>query len=237
MALSRLLGHGTITWIHHPSPLSIPTKPTPRTLLDICQLSAPPCNLNPILFNGHLQTIWTAVDSQDTPIYYKRRIFGAEDSAVAGTFAVDFAVAPNGDADDGLPPRTTFYGEGEYEGLGSGDDRTPMVVVLHGLSGGSHEMYLKVVLKPLIDAGWAACVVISRGCGMSKITTGLLYNARATWDVRQVVKELRRKWPKRPLFGIGFSLGANILVNVCTLYIQSIKIVSLIRELCSIVSR
>lgn len=57
-------------------------------------------------------------------------------------------------------------------------------------------------------------MVNSRGCAKSKITTGVLYNARATWDVRQVVHWLRKTFPNRPLFGIGFSLGANILVNV-----------------------
>ena len=50
---------------------------------------------------------------------------------------------------------------------------------------------------------------------MSKITSGVLYNARATWDVRQLVTWAREKWPRRKLFGCGFSLGANILVNVC----------------------
>ncbi len=93
-------------------------------------------------------------------------------------------------------------------------DTKPMLVTLHGLSGGSHEIYLRHVLKPIVDAGWEACVVNSRGCAKSKITTGILYNARATWDVRQVVKWLRKTFPNRPLFGIGYSLGANILVNV-----------------------
>lgn len=70
------------------------------------------------------------------------------------------------------------------------------------------------MLRPIVDAGWEACVVNSRGCARSKITTGVLYNARATWDVRQVVNWLRKSFPNRPLFGIGYSLGANILVNV-----------------------
>ncbi|KAL9099196.1 MAG: hypothetical protein Q9163_005272 [Psora crenata] len=68
--------------------------------------------------------------------------------------------------------------------MGSEDD-TPMIVMLHGLSGGSHEIYLRHTLKPMTDAGWKACVVNSRGCAKSKITSGILYNARATWDVRQ----------------------------------------------------
>lgn len=48
---------------------------------------------------------------------------------------------------------------------------------------------------------------------MSKITSSVLYNARATWDIRQTVKWLRKTFPNRPLFGVGFSLGANIITN------------------------
>ena len=120
------------------------------------------------------------------------------------------------EADTTLPPRTTAYTPQEFEALGApdDDDQTPMVVVLHGLSGGSHEAYLRAALRPLVAAGWAACVVNARGCAGSALATGVLYNARATWDVRQVVGWCRARWPRRALFGLGFSLGANILVNV-----------------------
>ena len=71
------------------------------------------------------------------------------------------------------------------------------------------------MLQPLVEAGWEALVVNSRGCARSEITSGILYNARATWDVTQIVEWAQVTWPRRKLFGIGFSLGANILVNVC----------------------
>ena len=138
------------------------------------------------------------------------------------------------DTDVSLPPRTTYYTDDEFESIGSMDDR-PMVVTLHGLSGGSHEIYLRHVLRPLVDSGkWEGCVVNSRGCAGSKITTGVLYNARATWDIRQVVKWLRGKYPNRPLFGLGFSLGANILVNVRTVGRNALCGSRLITASCSI---
>jgi hypothetical protein len=132
------------------------------------------------------------------------------------------AAAANGTADgDGanknsgpLPRRTAWFTEAEWAALPS-DDARPMLVVLHGLSGGSHEVYLRHAIEPLIRSGrWEIIVVNSRGCAWSRITSGVLYNARATWDVRQVVRWLKKTFPNRPLFGLGFSLGANILTNV-----------------------
>ena len=215
MDLSWLLGHARTSFYHHPNSLSLKNDKngTSQTIEEICRSVTPACCLNPFLFNGHLQTFWTAVKSRDIPIYYKRRVFDAEDSTFAGTFAVDFVVPPYEGTDESLPPRTTFYKEAEFEDIVS-DDSKPMLVTLHGLSGGSHEIYLRHVLEPLFKDGWEACVVNSRGCAMSKITSGVLYNARSTWDVRQVVKWLRKTFPNRPLFGIGYSLGANILTNV-----------------------
>jgi uncharacterized protein len=196
-----------------------------------------------------LQTYWTATNRGGPPIHYKRRTFAAEDSNFEGHFTVDFAISPpeqadvkaadGGPEDEGLredpmgvghhrlPPRTTYLTNKEFENLGS-DDEKPLLIALHGLTGGSYEVYLRHVLAPLVaetKAGtaagglsggdWEALVVNSRGCAGSKITSGILYNARATWDMRQMVKWCRKTWPKRKLFAVGFSLGANILANVC----------------------
>lgn len=201
-----------------------------QSFLDLCKQTTPPCHLNPLLFNGHLQTMWTAIKGADIPITYKRKIFESKSVAYGdgGSFAVDFVVPTpksahhehvKDDPTQELPPRTTYYTEEEFSDLG-GDDSKPLLIMLHGLAGGSHEIYLRTVLKPLcLDAAsdeerWEALVVNARGCAHSRITSGVLYNARATWDVRQVVQWARTKWPKRKLFGMGFSLGANILTNV-----------------------
>ena len=212
------LGHAKTTFTHCPIPLELKTKDGSTTdLLRICEESTPPCRLNPLLFNGHLQTMWTAIKNDGPKVYYKRKIFEAEDSNYEGSFAVDFVVKPFSESDDTLPIRTTYFTNKEFEGIGSLDSR-PMLVTLHGLSGGSYEIYLKHVLAPLIEAhgdqAWEACVVNSRGCAMHKISSSILYNARATWDCRQMVSWLNKTFPNRPLFGIGFSLGANILTNV-----------------------
>jgi predicted alpha/beta-fold hydrolase len=222
------LGHAKIKFTHSPTPLTLNNKDgTTTDLLKICEESTPPCQLNPFLFNGHVQTMMTAVKNDGPPVFYKRKVFDAEEAMYEGTFAVDFVVQPNEDVDDRLPIRTTYFSEEAFEGIASLDTR-PMLVTMHGLSGGSYEIYLKHVLFPLIQEHetqqWEACVINSRGCAMHKITTSILYNARATWDYRQTIKWLRKTFPNRPLYGIGFSLGANILTNVSTTNIISLKL-------------
>lgn len=195
-----------------------------------------------------MQTAWTAWKYEGPPVHYKRRVFESEDEDFAGHFAVDFVTAapplagtsavdggpedqglredPVGVGHHSLPPRTTYFSDKEFKALPS-QDKKPLLIALHGLSGGSYETYLRHVLEPLVEetpagekAGgisggeWEALVVNSRGCAGSKITTSILYNARATWDIRQIVKWAKKNFPNRPLFGIGFSLGANIITNV-----------------------
>ncbi|KAF2206990.1 hypothetical protein CERZMDRAFT_52013 [Cercospora zeae-maydis SCOH1-5] len=247
MAFSWFPGACSTTYTHAEESIKLPTKNGPvRALSEICKDVIPPCNLNPLLFNGHLQTAWTAMKYDGPAIHYKRRVFEQEDRDFQGHFTVDFvtsAPATSGQARDGgredaglredpvgvghnsLPPRTTYFTDEEFDSLPS-DDSKPLLITLHGLSGGSYETYLRHVLEPLVKAtaegekaggisggNWEALVVNSRGCAGSKITTSILYNARATWDVRQIVKWARKTWPNRPLYGIGYSLGANILTN------------------------
>jgi uncharacterized protein len=216
MDLGWLIGNSSVSFHHAPESIVLQLKDGEKTSLSqLCKSTTPPCRLNPFLFNGHLQTAWTIVNGPDVPVFYRRKVFEHEDPAYSGSYTVDFvAHKPAEQHDDTLPPRTTYFTDEEFAGLPS-DDSKPMLVTLHGLSGGSYELYLRHVLAPLTADGWEACVVNSRGCANSKITSGVLYNARSTWDVRQTVQWLRKNFPNRPLYGIGFSLGANILTNVC----------------------
>ncbi|RMZ72797.1 alpha beta fold family [Pyrenophora seminiperda CCB06] len=223
--LTWLLGHSTTTYTSHPTPTPLVTKSGAKTTLpSLAAASIPPCRLNPLLFNGHLQTMYTAVKDPGPEIYYKRRIVNSNHSVYPGTFAVDFVVskeeglaAAAASKEGGgveLPERTTNYSDDEWDGIAS-TDTSPMLIALHGLTGGSHEVYLRETLAPLLSLGWTACVVNGRGCALSNITTPRLFNSRATWDLRQTISLLQNYFPHRPLYAVGFSLGANILTNYC----------------------
>lgn len=218
-------GRATVAYHHSPSPISLTLKDAAEattSLPDFVASVTPPCNLTPTLPGGHLQTIYSVISKEDVPIDYKRHVFESDDPHYPGSFAVDFVVhldaESKGGKDDGLPPRTRNFTAAEWAPIEAGSpDSKPMLIALHGLSGGSYEQYLKETVEPLAygkgGPQFEVCVVNSRGCARSTVTTPRLFNARSTWDVRQTVKWLRQKYPNRPLFAVGFSLGANILVN------------------------
>ena len=176
MHLSWLYGEARVSFCHAAKTVRLPSKninngspdeqntASERPLLDICRQAAPPCRLNPLLFNGHLQTCWTAVKKGGVPIQYKRKVFASTHQTYQGTFAVDFVVPtpPTPQPDDPeLPERTHFFTDEEFSRLG-GDDEKPMLVMLHGLSGGSHETYLRHVVRSVVQGSdWEACVVNS----------------------------------------------------------------------------
>lgn len=209
------LGRASITYTHSDAPLPLRKKDGSQTdLLKVVEQSVPSCQLNPLLFNGHLQTFWSATKVPGPTIYYKRRIFDADHKTYPGTFAVDFVRDKFEETDKTLPPRTVYFTDDEWEAMRS-DDNRPMLVALHGLSGGSYELYLREAIWPLVQSQkWDVCVINARGCARTVITSGVLFNARATWDVRQLINWISERYPNRPLFAIGFSLGANILTNV-----------------------
>jgi len=190
------LGRAKINFTHAASPLALQRKDgTTTDLLKVCEKATPPCQLNPLLFNGHAQTFFTAVKEHGPQIYYRRKIFDADHKTYDGTFAVDFVVDPHQDVDETLPPRTAYFSENDFANIAS-EDNKPMLICLHGLSGGSHEIYLRHAIQPLVTngGGWEVCVVNARGCAESKVTSGVFFNARATWDVRQVSSNKKSSW-------------------------------------------
>jgi len=96
---------------------------------------------------------------------------------------VDDAIKRRKDCVTNLPPGIRYMrADEEPELLQSNDDR-PMLIAFHGLSGGSHESYLRAVLHHVVSKSpmpWAACSLNSRGCGRTAITTQQLFCANWT---------------------------------------------------------
>ncbi|KAH9854129.1 AB-hydrolase YheT [Lenzites betulinus] len=98
-------------------------------------------------------------------------------------------------------------------------DDTPIIVVLHGLTGGSHESYVRSILAPACTPveqgglGYRGIVVNFRGCAGVPLTSPQLYSALHTDDIRVAVMYIAKLYPRATLIGVGFSLGANVLTR------------------------
>ena len=94
---------------------------------------------------------------------------------------------------------------------GSGS-QTPRLVILHGLEGTIRSNYVHGTLAQARARGWAADVLIFRGCGEMN-RQRRMYHSGETSDVNMVVQRLARENPGQPLVLVGFSLGGNVLLK------------------------
>ncbi|THU83650.1 hypothetical protein K435DRAFT_733862 [Dendrothele bispora CBS 962.96] len=148
------------------------------------------------LFNGHMQTLFSILGdfSKSDPVIYNRTCLHLVDG---GTLGLDFT-----------PPERSSL-----------PDDTPIIVVTHGLTGGSYEGYVRAILGPACapveqgGLGYRAVVVNFRGCAGVPITSQQLYSAGYTDDLRTALMYISHQYPDAPLLGLGFSLGANIMVR------------------------
>ncbi|MEO0421006.1 MAG: hydrolase [Pseudomonadota bacterium] len=95
----------------------------------------------------------------------------------------------------------------------SADSRPPRVVVLHGLAGGYDSAYARDLFTAFEAHELEGHLLHFRGCGdlMNRLPRG--YHAGDTSDFAHYVSELHREAPERPIYAVGFSLGANVLLK------------------------
>ena len=92
-------------------------------------------------------------------------------------------------------------------------DDTPIVLLLHGLQGSSESPYAWGLLAEFERRGWRAAVMHFRGCSGEPNRLARSYHSGDTGDVACVVEYLRGRFPDRPVFVAGFSLGGNVLLK------------------------
>lgn len=189
---------------HHSDPVKIKLTNAANRVVSLTDYIAESCpslvgpkavyNPTTYLFNGHLQTGYAAYYNHAPTInevVYERELISTPDG---GSLALDWA-----------PTK---------EGLEK--DETPTLVVLHGLTGGSYESYIRCLLEVLTfpPFNYRAVVMNCRGCANSEIVTPQMYSGGYTDDLRVVLSHIQKRLaPGTPLVGIGFSLGSNILVK------------------------
>lgn len=145
------------------------------------------------LRSGDAQTIWNSIGdhTKTDVIHYERRYLRVPDN---GTLVLDT-----------YPP---------FESVA---DDTPIVIILHGITGSSEETSSRVTVNALTrpqsegGPGFRTVVLNLRGCDGSPVTSSRLYHAGETDDLRSVLLYLTHTWPTAPLYAVGFSMGAATL--------------------------
>lgn len=198
--------------------------------------------VNPLLSSGHSQTAYTAINKFENVdlVHYKRRVLTVDSQNkfyyVNGdkmpydrwngqsTFAIDYVVPEGSDPDHEkfrpasqvreLPPRTEYLDPAKEQELLDNDK--PLVVALHGLSGGSYESYIRAFINKVTKApyNFDGLVLNARGCANHTITSPQLFCGLWTNDLRYLINEhIKKLWPNKKIFLIGFSLGGAITAN------------------------
>ncbi|KAF0717305.1 Aste57867_2374 [Aphanomyces stellatus] len=93
-------------------------------------------------------------------------------------------------------------------------DNHPTIIILHGAGGSSKDTYVRITAAALSTKGWRVVALNTRGQGNTPLVTPRCGNGFSTLDIRGAVAYLRSTVVRSgPLIGIGFSLGANIMVK------------------------
>jgi predicted alpha/beta-fold hydrolase len=96
---------------------------------------------------------------------------------------------------------------------GPGDQRRPVVFLLHGLCGSSGSPYIVSLQCLLQQHGYTSVAMNFRGCSGEINRLARAYHSGCSDDVEEVYHAVRREVGDRPFAFVGFSLGGNVLLN------------------------
>ncbi len=88
-------------------------------------------------------------------------------------------------------------------------EKTPIVILLPGLTGGSESQYMKAQMNQLRKDGFRPVVFNPKGTGIPQKSLNFFDFTKVTDDVDHVVDHIRNKFQGAHVYLIGFSLGAS----------------------------
>jgi len=89
----------------------------------------------------------------------------------------------------------------------------PHLVILHGLEGTARSHYVRGLFLEAARRGWAADLLLFRGCGQELNRAPRFYHSGETGDVDAVARRLFSSYPDAPFLFAGVSLGGNVLLK------------------------
>ncbi len=110
------------------------------------------------------------------------------------------------------------------------DVTNPVYLILHGLNGGSHEEYVKDLVKRRRSEGSTVIVLIARGMMDTKLVGWNAFHGARTGDVDAASRAIRsglislaeahhiKPNQRQILAGVGYSMGERLYFGVCVLF-------------------
>ena len=89
-----------------------------------------------------------------------------------------------------------------------------IAVLFHGLEGSARSHYAHDMLAVLAKNGWHAVLMHFRGCGNGNNRLARAYHSGDTGDAIFFLNWLQQRFPDVTKVGVGFSLGANMLLKL-----------------------
>lgn len=94
-----------------------------------------------------------------------------------------------------------------------GPPGAPRLFFLHGLEGSVRSHYVAGFFEQAKDRGWAADLLIFRGCGDEQNRAPRFYHSGETTDLAFALERVLRENPDVPIVLAGVSLGGNVLLK------------------------
>lgn len=142
--------------------------------------------------NGHVQVVLTFLVPQ-APIKYAREVLTLRDG---GHASLDWALEASGPA--------------ARSGRSLQDD-SPIVVIMHGLTGCSDSM--RSLCAEALVHGYRPVVFNKRGHGGLPLATPKLQEFGCVQDLKEAIARIEQAFPSSKLYGIGSSAGSGLLCS------------------------
>ncbi|NRA83251.1 MAG: hydrolase [Gammaproteobacteria bacterium] len=89
----------------------------------------------------------------------------------------------------------------------------PLIVLFHGLEGSIKSHYASRLLTAIKKHHWLGVIMHFRGCSGEPNRLSRAYHSGETTDARYLLTHLKQRFPMCDLYGVGYSLGGNMLLK------------------------
>src|SRR5476649_78778 len=142
---------------------------------------------------GHLQTLYASLIAPRPRVAFYRQRWDTPD----GDF-IDLDWTQIQDSGTGIQDQV---------------DMNPLVVLFHGLEGGSRSQYAAALMAATRDRGWRGVVVHFRGCSGELNRLPRAYHSGDSGEIDWILRRLKQGNATARIFAAGVSLGGNALLK------------------------